>query len=231
MEFIKMKGDGLYSSMWSKGYQETNEKLEVIILVYKESGLLNTKLHEPLASMHTSSLPKLVNGRFTTRGVCMRPREITKCTQDEIATLQNELKKHNLSYGTIRIKQKYCGGVSEIEYKTLMYLNKEKFNIVLNGEKITYADLKKRENLDGYVTLSGDNGYSHCWSQSTEIERVFTFIEKLFAVKEFVSIGEIFGNNRAFNQEMQGWKFDENCALVLSTTKRQITPISEVSFS
>jgi hypothetical protein len=231
MEFIKMKGDGLYSSMWSKGYQETNEKLEVIIMVHKDSLISNIKLHEPLASMYTSALPKLVNGRFTTRGVCMRPREITKCSQDEIAKLQNEMKKRNLSYGTLYVKEKWCGEVREKKYETLKYLDKEKFNIVLNGEKITYADLKKRENLDGYVTLSGDNGYSHCWSRSTEIDKVFAFIEKLFAVKEFVRVGEIFGFNRAFNQEMEGWKFDENCALVLSTTKKEITPTSEVSFS
>lgn len=114
------------------------------------------------------------------------------------------------------------------------YKDKDNMQIVIGGETITYKQLKKIEfNNDDKIVLRGDNGYSHCWADTINADKVFGFIENLFKIP---SVNNDYKTNNISLQalakkgEFWGYQFTDKGQLKLNLTKKDIH-FSEVSNS
>lgn len=228
MECIKIIGNKTYFSGFC-GLQKTNEKIEMIVIKPKKEVVVNTEYYG------NNNIPKLVNGKFTIMGYNVWVDDIRECTKDEISILQQEIDKHNMYWGEISFKKYSLNGTpcGQVKYPTLLWKEKDLFPIVLNGQRITYKELKDR-NVNGYFTMTWDNGYSYCCARSETFEKVYNLIDRIFRTEEEITLHEkcttwFFALNQVYCGDRCGYTFDEVGALVLNVTSAPIEPISEIS--
>lgn len=236
--YIKVIGNESYfQRCWKGGDIRTDKRIEMIHIAsdYAIKNIL--KAGEVYRSHHNEKHPKLVNGQFTLKGYQILVDDICPCTDSEIEMLNNEMSKHNMYWGNVSFQQYDVWGnpfTERTSYDTLLWKDKENFPIVLNGKKITYKQLSEIEHGD-YITLSGDNGYSHCWAESADFSKVFEIVEKIFRKEDDFTFAEkkrggfAFAFNKVNFGNIYGYNFDEFGALVVRTTNKAITPMSVVS--
>lgn len=238
MTFVKIIGsESYYDPCWGRGDVRTNKRIEMII-IKQDTDVQYIPLNKVYHSSYNEKNPKLVNGNFTLRGYNVWVDEICECTQEEKDFLIQEMNKRNMYWGEISF-QRYnpiyrTPHENRTKYETLLWKDKDLFPIVLNGVRMTYKQLKETKH-DDFVTLSGDNGYSHCWAESSEFDKVFSLIEKMFRQEEDFTFEEkvkgnfTFAFNRVHFGSIYGYTFDEYGALVLRTTTSPIKPTHIVS--
>ena len=97
----------------------------------------------------------------------------------------------------------------------LYWKSKDEFPIVLDEKVIKYKDLDKCEHGE-HIVISGDNGYSHYWSDSADFSKVKEIIDKIFS--EEVKSNCAFHNARVLGDcELYGYHFNEFGALKIKT--------------
>lgn len=175
----------------------------------------------------------IVNGEFTLRGQSIIIDSVCPCTKKEIANFTKVLAEHNMYYGEYTITREQCrfeygkGYIKETKYEPaygLLWKEKDLFPIILNGKQIYYKDLQ--DELKGkYMSIGGDNGYSHYWSDSQKAEKVISVIEQMFAPNKPSSA---FGNGHVIFGDLYGYYF-ENGALKVRLTEQPTERISVVS--
>ena len=98
----------------------------------------------------------------------------------------------------------------------------------------TIAKELKDRNVNGYFTMTWDNGYSYCCARSETFEKVYNLIDRIFRTEEEITLHEkcttwSFALNQVYCGNRCGYTFDEVGALVLNVTSAPIEPISEIS--
>lgn len=148
--------------------------------------------------------------------------------EDEEKFYDKVLKEKNLVFETRTLEAHWVGGINYKNVLSAYYISKDDFVIHVGDKTTTYKELKKIGfNNDDKIILSGDNGYSHVWENTTKAENIFNFIDGLFGVaKPFVFENQC----RAVSGERYGWKFNDCGELVISVTKEERN-FSQVSFS
>ena len=226
--YVRLKGvEYLFSPI--RGRIKTNKPLDIITI------LPNNSLHYYVAgeSKCVSHSAMIVNGEFTLSGQSIIIESISPCTQDEIDNFTKVLAEHNMYYGDYTIVREQCrfvygkGYIKETKYEPnygLLWKEKDLFPIILNGKKIYYKDLK--DELKGkFMSIGGDNGYSHYWSDSQSAEKVIEVIEQMFAPNKPSSA---FGNGHVIFGDLYGYFF-QNGALKVTLTEKPTERISVVS--
>ena len=221
MVYIKIIGSEYYfDPCWGRGYVRTNKQCEVIALMSEQSSEY-IKLGEPY---QLNGKLALVNGEFSIGCAYLFADTISTCSEEEIEKLDREIDKHNMCIGTIKHKR-YApikGEFWECEYDDILWKDKDLFPINLNGKLITYKELREMRSQDDYIVLQGDNGYSHCWSESVEFNKVFDVIERIFQ-EEFTNDEIIKGKNDSFSYkrvsygERCGWRFGTHGELIIKS--------------
>lgn len=213
-KFIKIIGtDCYFNPCWSIGWVDTKQPKEIIAMIrerdiqYVEKALNNEKCKEYTLSYGT---PNLTNGVFSLSGQKIMVNGIAECTQEEIARLNAELDAHGMYWGEKEITFSY--GTKIVD--GLYWKSKDEFPIVLDGKQIKYKDLNKCEHGE-HIVISGDNGYSHYWSDSTDFSKVREIVDKMFS-EDIVS--NAFYHGRVITTwELYGYHFNEFGALKINT--------------
>lgn len=226
--YIHLKGvEYLFSPI--RGIIKTDKPLDIVTII------ANRDLHYYVAGERkcVSHQAMIVNGKFTLRGQSIIIESVCPCTQEEIDNFTKTLAEHNMYYGEYTIVREQChyeygkGYIKETTSEPtygLLWKEKDLFPIILNGKQIFYKDLK--DELKGkYMSIGGDNGYSHYWSDSQSAEKVVEVIEQMFAPNKPSSA---FGNGRVIFGDLYGYFF-QNGALKVTLTEKPIERVSVVS--
>lgn len=212
---IKIIGtDCYFQQCWGIGWVDTKRPKEIIAIVgdyiiqYIEKALNNEKCKEYTLSHGT---PNITNGVFSLASQRIMVKSIADCTPEEIERLNTELDTRGMYWGEKEITFSY--GTKIVE--GLYWKSKDEFPIVLDEKVIKYKDLDKCEHGE-HIVISGDNGYSHYWSDSVDFSKVKEIINKMFS--EEVKSGCAFHNARVLADcELYGYHFDEFGALKINT--------------
>lgn len=225
---IHLKGVEFYFSPIN-GRVKTNKPLDIITIVAKR----DLHYYAVGESKYVSHSAMIVNGVFTLRSQSIVIDSVCPCTQAEIDNFAKVLSDHNMYYGDYTIIREqnhfeYGKGfiketINEPAYG-LLWKEKDLFPIIINGKEIFYKDLQNE--LNGkYMSIGGDNGYSHYWSDSQKAEKVIDVIEQMFAPNKPSSA---FGGGKVIFGDLYGYFF-QNGALKVTLTEKPIERVSVVS--
>lgn len=221
MKFVKVQGNEKVYSMFGGSYLH-KESVTLLVAVKDDKKLQEGKtigMYDIICGYVLSGVLKRSNhGELLTSVFSLEIKELSEPTPEEIKVFNDCLNEHNL---TIKRDKWYSYGDWH-EDERLFYLNKDNMRLIINGELVLFSDLNKFENGVNIV-LSGDNGYSHCWSETADANALFKFLnDNLFNVDKW--------NGLALRDDLWGWKTNNNSELIIKTTTKSFHE-SQVSFS
>ena len=217
-KFYKISGYQTYfDPCWGRGTCVTKKYMTIFtpISVYKQEMGLN--VGDDFSTMRNFyiNVDTLTMSGYT---LSIRIDKISICDDTEIKIINDILATYNLRYITFQKNLTFNNGKTSVqEWDGLQYISKDNLIININGKKIKYKDINKEE-IDGKIVLSWDNGYS-CYGSETTDKGIDYLVEKLF--QDF-NEKNVFGNGRAFCGEIYGWQFNELYQPVIRLSQKEI---------
>lgn len=139
-------------------------------------------------------------------------KEWSIATQVEKRQVEDFLRQNNLVYETRKCLGNNIHGDYVNNVEGYFYISKEKLKVIIDGKEFNFQNLPNFEEGTN-VVLSGDNGYSHWWSETISANRIVNYIHVLFDERN---------NGLARFGEHCGWEHDRCGALIVRTTKNCI---------
>ena len=217
-KFYKISGYKTYfSRCWGRGTCVTNTYMTIyapISAYEQEKGLNVGDEYDTMGGFYINADTLTMSGYKLS--ICID--KVSVCNDTEIEIINNVLAKYNLRYITFQRNKTFRNGTSKVqEWDGLQYISKDNLIININGKQIKYKDINKEE-INGKIVLSWDNGYSFYGSETTD-KGIDYLVEKLF--QDF-NDKSVFGNGRAFCGETYGWQFNEFYQPVIRLSQKDI---------